>query len=516
MPTLKEIEVTVLGSDEPLEIQQPSASQEPVSESPDDPSPSAIPETSDEQPKPKRHKPNKTGDTRPVPPLPILEDRPTKPQVSTHPDWKSVSCKPRLVDNESGDLEWVYWFWCNKKTHASSWFPPPPIGLLSEESDVEDTEEDQSTPQKKGGLMSFVVRQPPAESFALEESGELTVEKEAATEEENTVKPDEPLVFYGPPSMYDITFTGDLPVFLPMRPNAANASLSFPQKAREIGVNPNGLTRQQLTKAVRQRFIHHYHHGDDKSYLQSNCFAAKRQDIDRDRAETSAKKRKRETFEKAKEAGELKDDTKRVHHKTLCPETVIAQHGHRGIYRSLEGNRCGCNNVCVEHMDKDKLLRHFNSKCHTRWEAEREEEALRQSMLLGYNEQVELDEDERMKLKGTRKGSKTPSDIAFEKKTVKMCLSTGIPMNKLKRNFRRFLQEEGKKKIGPPQDLSAEYIPILLQEEIVLQREELRDATISLVYDETPRQGALLCNVARKIEKNLDLKKVKAIHRLIH
>lgn len=37
--------------------------------------------------------------------------------------------------------------------------------------------------------------------------------------------------------------------------------LSFPDKARKIGVNPDGLTRQQLMRVVRLRFIEAYNGG---------------------------------------------------------------------------------------------------------------------------------------------------------------------------------------------------------------------------------------------------------------
>ena len=48
--------------------------------------------------------------------------------------------------------------------------------------------------------------------------------------------------------------------------------LSFPDKAREIGVNPEGLTRQELTSAVRNHFVEVVHGGDVQSYLASDCF----------------------------------------------------------------------------------------------------------------------------------------------------------------------------------------------------------------------------------------------------
>ena len=48
--------------------------------------------------------------------------------------------------------------------------------------------------------------------------------------------------------------------------------LSFPDKAREIGIDPHGMTRQQLTKAVRSYFVEVVHEGDVQSYLASDCF----------------------------------------------------------------------------------------------------------------------------------------------------------------------------------------------------------------------------------------------------
>lgn len=67
-------------------------------------------------------------------------------------------------------------------------FPPPPVGLLSEDSDDNDVTEDLSSPVNPKSLMGFVVRPPPMESYAREESGELTAA------EDKVVSTPEPLV----------------------------------------------------------------------------------------------------------------------------------------------------------------------------------------------------------------------------------------------------------------------------------------------------------------------------------
>ena len=107
---------------------------------------------------------------------------------------------------------------------------------------------------------------PPAEAYAKELQGE---EVDEPVEEENAEVEAE--VAPSKPTPAQLTFTGLVPMKLYMKPRG-DQTTSFPDKAREIGVNPDGMTRQQLTQAVRRHFIDVVHGGDEQSYLASDCF----------------------------------------------------------------------------------------------------------------------------------------------------------------------------------------------------------------------------------------------------
>ena len=71
-------------------------------------------------------------------------------------------------------------------------------------------------------------------------------------------------------------------------------------------------------------------------------------------------------------------------------------------------------------------------------------------------------------------------------------------------------------KVRHPIDLASVYIPELLEEEIALQRAELRDFKICVIQDATPRQGDVFARVGRMIVNDPDTRTAKAVHKLFY
>ena len=49
----------------------------------------------------------------------------TKKLKPPHPDWRVMLPRPRCIDNDEGDLEWVFFYFSNKRTGKVTWTPPP-------------------------------------------------------------------------------------------------------------------------------------------------------------------------------------------------------------------------------------------------------------------------------------------------------------------------------------------------------------------------------------------------------
>ena len=89
-----------------------------------------------------------------------------------------------------------------------------------------------------------------------------------------------------------------------------------------------------------------------------------------------------------------------------------------------------------------------------------------------------------------------------------------IPVNKID-HMRKDLEYIAKKSLQRSGDLKANYISMILKEEIIMQREELRGKIVFICFDATPRQGDVFNLIARYIHVS-DGGKVEARQRLIN
>ena len=256
---------------------------------------------------------NSKKDPRPIPTCP---PKPAdKPKVPSK-DWRVLWLRtPKCVENDDKELEWVFTYYSNKITGEVRWTAPPPEGALQleEDKDILDLTNGAKKVGNPGSMNNYVVRPPSDDAYARELLGESEPEEQVQTKELDT----EPAVTEtnaepSSPTPAQLTFTGMVPVKLFMRPK--DNQPSFPKKAREVGVGPTGLTRQQLTQALRQHFLR-VHNDELSSYHASDCFRPEYQDINRKRAETSRSIKKRKTVEKA--CGKKKKKPKRQHHKAM-------------------------------------------------------------------------------------------------------------------------------------------------------------------------------------------------------
>ena len=156
-----------------------------------------------------------------------------------------------------------FFYFSNKSTGVVRWTPPPPSGAICTDCDRKESDDSRKKKNVVGSLLNFLIQPPKNNAYALELEGEDVVEEVPG-----------PTIIYSPerteePTVAQMTFTGELPEKLFMRPKGGR--LSFPEKAREIGVDPTGLTRQQLTHRVRLYWIKQ-HKDCVQSYLQSHCF----------------------------------------------------------------------------------------------------------------------------------------------------------------------------------------------------------------------------------------------------
>ena len=166
---------------------------------------------------------------------------------------------PALVTSKEEDPFYAWYYYSNKDTGVSRWTPPPPPGAVCQDGGKASSDDDRKR-ESVASMMSFVVKVPKPSSYDKEINGEVVREEVKAT---NPEEPQKEL------TVHELTFTGMKPTKLYMNPKEGQES--FPEKARALGIDPKGLTRQQLTKAVRDYWIRQ--HGDDvQSYQRSRCF----------------------------------------------------------------------------------------------------------------------------------------------------------------------------------------------------------------------------------------------------
>ena len=92
----------------------------------------------------------------------------TKKLKPPHPDWRVMLPRPRCINNDEGDLEWVSCYFLNKHTGKVTWTPPPPPGIAENEDDAMDVEPILASKQNLSSMKSFVITPPPAEAYARE------------------------------------------------------------------------------------------------------------------------------------------------------------------------------------------------------------------------------------------------------------------------------------------------------------------------------------------------------------
>ena len=236
------------------------------------------------------------------PPCPKCPEKPRSP----HSDWTVIKLPLPKCVKKNGDenLVWVFYFYVNNRTHETQWFPPPPLESDGDESEEEDDDclevvNKLTEPSPSITLDKFFVRPPVEEAYEREMNGEEEPEPESEVEFE----PEEKEL-----TKYEKTFTQEKTQKLYMNPNSSQVDengklLSFPERAREAGVDiidpqtGKVYLKNKLAKAVRDFFILEVHEGDVQSYYQS--FKGKSQEIDRERVENIAEKRKREQVQKA-------------------------------------------------------------------------------------------------------------------------------------------------------------------------------------------------------------------------
>ena len=178
--------------------------------------------------------------------------------------------------------------------------------------------------------------------------------------------------------------------------------------------------------------------------------------------------------------------------------------------------KCKCKNKSWHGKSHWQILRHHNSPSHMKWQEEKEKTGQEQSRISDAMAAKKEEEEARSELVGTRKSSLTPEDIEYCESTLKAFLRCGIPLNKLDGPFRDYLQKYSQQALVNRVDLARGFLPDLVTEETKLQREELKDRLLSIVYDATPRQGDCFALVVRFMELDPNLRIAFAKHVLIH
>ena len=132
-----------------------------------------------------------------------------------------------------------------------------------------------------------------------------------------------------------LTFTGYLPEKLYMKPKPGQKS--YIEAAKSIGVYKANMTRPQIDQAVTAHFLN-LHGGDVEKYFQSDCFRPDMQDIDRERKESDAKKRKKVFADKAAASGEKRLKTTRCHKKMMKDDKVCIVYYSCVMYTGTHAN----------------------------------------------------------------------------------------------------------------------------------------------------------------------------------
>lgn len=126
-------------------------------------------------------------------------------------------------------------------------------------------------------------------------------------------------------------------------------------------------------------------------------------------------------------------------------------------------------------------------------------------------------EAERLRKKKTRATKSVNHDDSFRKKTTAAFLMAGVPLNKLDK-LRAYLESETAKSLGPTSHLAQKYAKPLLDEEVKLQKAELKYLKhCSTIFDSTPHgKGDFFAQLVRFVEEQPLNKRAKAIQRLTH
>lgn len=409
-------------------------------------------------------------------------------------------------------------------------FPPPPpktsnidsdsdsSGLEFGNEDDDDDIVDLTKPKRVVSVKDFVAHPPSEEAYAREENGEEEPEPEEVPQPE----PKEPVEL----TPAQKTFTPLCPIVLYMNPTPAQVDadgkpLSLPIRAKEAGVdiiNPETkkiYTKEKLTQALRRHFIEVVHGGDEQSYAQSDCFKSALQDIDRKRKPSSVVKRKAALIDRA--GGMVKPPPPKRSRKAAVPDPQIRfNYKHEPIEFTGKKVICRCNQYTLTGKSKYDIERHFKQPGHKAYVAKREKSGKMQASVHDFNKAKEDEEIARLSVVGTRVRKYSPEDLEFCEDVLKQFLMNGIAVAKLRGRLRKWIGRMAKKKLMNAQDLSAEFIPIILEKEETLQRTEHRDKKISIIYDATPRGGDTFGVVARKIDVDPKLRHAEATQTLIY
>ena len=178
--------------------------------------------------------------------------------------------------------------------------------------------------------------------------------------------------------------------------------------------------------------------------------------------------------------------------------------------------KCGCKHKEWGHKSEWEVGRHVTTPTHVKWFEDQEKKAQQQSLLGDYKSAKSAEETGRLQLVGTRLSSLSEESKEFCEATVKAFSRAGIPLNKLGGPLKDYLSKYSQLTLAHPTDLARDCVPKLLEEETELQRMELRDKIVSIIYDATPRQGDAFACVARFMEVDPKLRTAFARHVLIH
>lgn len=227
---------------------------------------------------------------------PSSEKRPPPPQCPrkppcANPDWRAVQLRrPSYLTNGDGEQEWVWWYYAHKKTGDTSYFPPPPPLATDNEEDGEDEPAaidltgDKTNADKDGNqpIAQYFYRPPPKKAYSDDaQVADVADSVEGSDEEMMDPKAE--------PTIHDLIFTADKPVFLRMD-ETKGLDKSLVHKARQLGVYVSKMKRADIAKAIEKYWIAEA--GGYDEYMQARIFLQGEQAISRKRKVLASAKRK--------------------------------------------------------------------------------------------------------------------------------------------------------------------------------------------------------------------------------